>query len=1020
MYKKLLVTALIAASIPTLCAAKNVKQSLTIPKQQTGFTENTGQIKDQDGQQRKDIQYTIKTGGMNVYIGNGAMHYQFLKHDPGNFNAHANAGKSDVKTEMYRVDVELVNANKHATITSENKMPGTIYYHLPGANNTTANTYSKITYNDVYPNIDWVLFIKDGTLEYEFNVKEGGNPADIKLKYTGAQSMKQNADGSIDIATPMGRIQEHAPYTYTAAGRELASSFNLKGTELSFNVAPHKGAITIDPILTWGTYYGGTLVDNSQAVTVDASGNVYMCGFTMSADNIATLNVPFHILTGGFDGFVAKFNSTGTLLWGTYYGGLSDDYLYSVACDGQGNVYAGGRTLSDSAVATAGGHQTTMFGLSDAFLLKLNSDGQVQWCTYYGGYSNEFGNAVACDGSNNVYLCGSTSSGNNIATTGTHQAFQFGTYQAFLVKFNSAGVRQWGSYFGGTSDDYGNGMCIDGANNIYICGRATSTDYISSAGAYQTAHAGGTNDGFLAKFNPVVGTTYWSTYYGDSGDDQLFGLACKDDKVYICGQTDGTTTIASALSHQDTYGGGAADGFLVQFDSAGARQWATYYGGSNDDYAKSVSCDVWGNIYMAGYSNSTNGIASATTYQNTLGGGQDAFVVKFTGAGTRDWGTYYGGSADDIGTGVSCILDNIYACGYTGSSNAIATNAAHQTSLNSDPDGFLAKFGDCATAPAQPGGITGLNAVCEGSQQNYFITPVGGATSYTWTLPGGWTGTSTANSILTTVGNTSGNITVTADNGCGSSPAQTFNVAVTALPNAVITAAGPLAFCEGDSVVLNASTGNGINYKWQHNNTDIPNATTASYTAIIAGNYRVIETSTCGEDTSVVSVVTVHPLPTASVTQNGNNLSTGTFNTYQWYLNGQSINGATNQTHTAVQNGNYYVRVTDANGCSANSDTVTVTGVYIANVAGNTGTLEVTVSPNPNNGVFAINCHTAERTVMLEVSDAMGRIIFNETVSTQNGTTSKTVDLNNAPAGMYLLKVRTGSGELRSIKIMRH
>ncbi len=1006
MYIKVLITTLAIALSPIGVIAKNVSPHMQLKINGGRFIENVGQVKDQNGHTRNDIQFVLHSGGVNIFIGNGALHYQFLK-----------SNDEDRSNKAYRLDVNMINANTNALVSKEDELPGRYIYRLPGLDGITAKTYNKITYHNIYRGIDWVLYLRDGVLEYEFRVHDGADPSMIQMEYTGANSIRRTTGGGVTISTPMGDVKEHAPYTYTADGEEIKSSFAVQGTRLSFKLAAHAGPFTIDPTLTWGTYYGGSNEDHSQGVTTDPSGNIFMCGYTASANNIATATVQQATIGGGTDGFIAKFNSAGVLQWCTYYGGSSDDYLYSVSCDQLGNVYASGRTLSSSGIATAVAHQTTMYGLSDAFLVKLDNTGLLRWCTYYGGFSNEYGYSVACDGAYNVYLCGSTNSGNNIATNGTHQAFQFGGYQAFLVKFDSSGTRQWGSYFGGTNDDYGYAVCTDVANYVYICGRATSTDYIASANAYQQSHAGGGNDGFLAKFNPIDGTTSWSTYYGDAGDDQLLGVACDGgDMLYVCGRTDGTSTIATNLANQSSYGGGNSDGFLVQFDSTGARQWATYYGGSGDDSATGVECDASGNAYITGVTNSSNNIASANTYQNTIGGGRDAFLAKFTYSGSMDWGTYYGGSGDDQGNGVSANLDDIYICGSTGSSSAIATNNAHQAALSSDPDGFLAKMGDCATPPVQPGTITGNNTVCEGTSQNYFISPVVGATTYTWALPNGWTGSSTSTSILATAGSTSGNITVTANNGCGSSTAQSFSVTVNTVPQAVITPGGPTTFCQGDSVTLNANTGNGISYKWRRNATIIPAATSPSYTATLAGSYTVVENNNCGGDTSAATTVTINALPTAVITQNGDQLSTGSFTTYQWYYNGQPINGANNQNYMATQNGDYYVYVTDGNGCGANSDTVTVSNLFINNIQNNAS--RFTIVPDPNNGTFMLYGNTTDTILHISIRDLTGREIFTGKLVTGSRCTGMIQLSDELPNGLYFISIM-GKTSRAALKFMK-
>src|SRR5690606_10516880 len=113
------------------------------------------------------------------------------------------------------------------------------------------------------------------------------------------------------------------------------------------------------------------------------------------------------------------------------------------------------------------------------------------------------------------------------------------------------------------------------------------------------------------------------------------------------GTSDSNSGIAAA-GHQNVYGGGIDDAYLVKFDNSGLRLWATYYGGASEDWGQSCAVDAFGNIYLAGVTESNSGIASAG-HQNTLAGVYDAYLAKFDNAGVRLWATYYGGSLLDGG-----------------------------------------------------------------------------------------------------------------------------------------------------------------------------------------------------------------------------------------------------------------------------------------------------------------------------------------------------------------------------------
>jgi len=481
----------------------------------------------------------------------------------------------------------------------------------------------------------------------------------------------------------------------------------MKKTNLLMTAIAIFGFATItmaQNVRAWGTYYTGTGQvwpngeERGNSCITDAAGNVYMVGFTSSNSDIATAGAhqtvyaggPIVFGTGGYDAFLVKFNSSGVRQWATYYGGNQDDMGISCAVDVSGNVYMIGSTSSTSGIATAGAHETT---INDGFLVKFNSNGVRQWGTYFEGN----GNACTTDASGNIYIVGLTNSTSGIATAGAHQTVMSGSGDAFLVKFNSSGVKQWGTYFGGASSgasgmEKGLSCATDALGNVYMTGHTPSTSGIATAGAHQTIYGGSSTDAFLVKFNSS-GVIQWGTYYGGEGVD--IGYSCATDasgNVYMAGDAQQQNLPASGIStigaHQSAYGGGYSDGFLVKFDSNGLRQWGTYYGGSLLDVSFSCATDASGNVYMSGETQSPNGIATSGAHQTTVDG---AFLVSFNSSGVRQSGTYYGGIKNVCTTDAS---GNVYMTGYTQSNSGIATTGAHQT-VNGNSgysDAFLVKF----------------------------------------------------------------------------------------------------------------------------------------------------------------------------------------------------------------------------------------------------------------------------------------------------------------------------------------
>jgi len=673
------------------------------------FIENRGQVADAAGKPRPDILFTAQSGGAKLYFTANAIHYQFTKTEfPNERSDSIQSNKlyqnykmdvlgKKVQQSTHRFTVALQGANSHPSIKKEQQSDYVENYYLAHCPDgiTAVKSYQKITFENVYPGIDWVIYSNEGFMKYDFVVHAGADRSLIKLKVKDADAVTISSNGELLIKTKLGEVKEKEPVSFNAAGKKIKTKFiqNNDGT-IGFYADAEQGIeLRIDPSVIWGTYYGGGgVVSLGYSCAVDASDNVYLSGETYSASGITTAggfdNTFDNTYSGNQDAFLVKFNSSGTRLWATYYGYNRQEKGTSVAVDGSGNVYLAGSTNSLTGIGS-GGFQNTFGGAYDAFLIKFNSSGSRLWATYYGGAEWEYQITCAVDGSNNVYLAGYTTSPTGIASGGFKNTLT-NAAEMFLVKFNSIGSRLWGTYYGSVPD-FLNGTSpsctVDGSNNVYLASFTKSATGIASGG-YQNTYQGG-DDAILVKFNSS-GARLWATYYGGISDE--YGLSCAVDgsnNVYLAGYTSSTTGIASA-GFQNTPGGDV-DAFLVKFSSSGARLWATYYGGTEIDVGISCAVDGNNNVYLVGNTKSTAGIACGG-FKNT-GGFADVFVVKFNSDGARYWGSYYGGTGGGDYAYVCTVdgSDNLYIAGNTTSSTGIASGG-HQNTKSGPYDAFLVKI----------------------------------------------------------------------------------------------------------------------------------------------------------------------------------------------------------------------------------------------------------------------------------------------------------------------------------------
>jgi hypothetical protein len=971
------------------------------------FIENKGQIVDQFGKHRNDIQFRISSGGVNVFAGAGALHYQWTKALNGDTKMDDGNGRpihpSKVDFDIYRMDVSLVGADPNAAVIVEDKQDFFENYFLaqcPGG--VTAHAYSKVTYKNVYPNIDWVLYVsaeKEGgeRLKYDFIVHPGGNAADIKLNYGGTTELKIK-HGALVASTPFGSITEQKPVCFEKeTNKPLEAAYVLNGSELSFNVAEHNGTLVIDPAIDWCTYYGGAAwytpplpapqtpilgVEYGYTIVTDTASSVYLGGSTNSDANIATSSSYQTSLSGtSTDGFVVKFDKSGARQWATYYGGAGYDDFFSSTIDTNGNIYFAGITTS-SGLATAGTHQPSYGGNGDAYLVKFNpTTGARIWATYYGGPGAEQSGVdyqvwVACDSKNNLFLCGNTISTTGIATAGAFQTTlnPSGRTDGFLAKFNTSAVRQWGTYVGDWGNDRLRKIVIDPSGNVYAAGDADSTPITGGLGTSGTDKPTFTNpsgtvtdrDAFILKFNQS-GVRQWGTYYGGSGDEALEGfIADANGYIYIAGSTTSANTnncIATPGSFQ-TSNAGLNDGFLAKFDGSGQRIWSTYFGSNGVEHGGDMTIDAFGNICFTGSTGqaTTNTLATTGAYQTANAGGFDGFLAIFTIDGFRYYASYFGGSQTDFTYGLKYTSKgDLYLAGFTQSSSGISTSGSYQATYSGTQDAFLARFkADTSAFIIQPLTFT---TACAGDS---ISVPFGITSTFrsanVFTLQLSNSSGSFASPVnigtLTSIngGTLKGFIPISTPLGNGyririisSSPSSTSfdngtDIPIRALPakptsssnSPVCTAEGPLT--------LNANTStSGVTWSWtgpQSFTASTQNTTVSSLTVSKSGAYIVTATlNGCSQRDTVNAVINQSPVkPTVGGNTpvcNGSTLNlTATTSTsgVTWHWTGPNSFTSNLQNpgrpNIGQFDGGYYVAIDTLGTCTA-KDSVLIVVNYI-------------------------------------------------------------------------------------------
>ena len=494
----------------------------------------------------------------------------------------------------------------------------------------------------------------------------------------------------------------------------------------------------------WRARIASTGNDIGYAIATDSAGSVFVAGeggtgatiTSFSGSGTAFGNVLGN--AGSNDAFLVKYNSSGTVQWAARVASTGGDTGFGLATDSAGSVYFTGR---NGASATAFNANTTAFGTTipssgggDAFIVKYNGSGTVQWVTRIASTGLDTGFGIATDTSGDFYVIGQsginatvTAFSSNGTAFGTTLA-SLGQQDVFLVKYNTSGIVQWVTRLGTIGTDFGYSVATDSSNNVYVTGQsgpAPLTVYNSSGFVFGTlSNSTSSLDGFLVKYNSS-GTAQWARKLSSIYNDIGRGVAIDSGGGVV---TTGTYSGANyslygqALSLFSSQPLGAP---VVKYNTNGAPQWAARISPSAVVAldANGIAKDTTGNIYVVGDSGinatvtafSSNGVAFGTTLPNS--GFNDAFIVKYDSSGIVQWVARIASNSTD--RAYSVTTDSGGNLIVTGNYSAVATafnsdgTAFSPTLTNSgssdvfvvkyDPDGFVLWVARIASSAADSG-----------------------------------------------------------------------------------------------------------------------------------------------------------------------------------------------------------------------------------------------------------------------------------------------------------------------------
>lgn len=564
-----------------------------------------------------------------------------------------------------------------AQIKPVNKSETVVNYYFGNEKNKWKEgikTWNGVSMGKIAKGIELKLTAHMKNIEKIFTVSPGADPNDINSIVSGAERVSIDENGKLVFETINGDIEFTRPIAYQTINgkkKEIKVSYKLNDFGYGFYLGDYDKSkeLIIDPLVA-STVRGGSGNDDAVSMAIDASGNVFVAGMTMSANFPKTNSSTYNTNNAKSDCFIMKLNSAlTTVSVATYFGGGSDDCRYTTA-DSWTNLdllYGASLGITSTGIYLAGNTYSSDFP------------------SITGGYDTK---------------CGTDSGGTcNSSAGGT-------TYSDITVsKFNADLQLQASTFLGGSNNEYGAAIAAT-SNGIFVAGRTASTNYPVTN---SSTSGGSASDAVVAKFNNDLTTLQASTYLGGNGLDRAYAITVSGTSVLVTGITGSTNFPVTAGVYKNTIGksgteSGNGDVFISKLSATDLSNTAsTFFGGAYSDFGNAIAVDSQGKIFIGGstYSNKTaDGFpVNTNSYKQTItsnSGGtwySQGFVAKFSSdLVTLEAVTYVGGDGgahDDVRALWIDTDNSIFAAGFTSSTDLNTTAGVYSTAKSSGFDGFI-------------------------------------------------------------------------------------------------------------------------------------------------------------------------------------------------------------------------------------------------------------------------------------------------------------------------------------------